>query len=73
MISWTYYIAEGIRTDLEKITKIVTLPPPINLKELRLRLDLFSYYQQYIKGFFDVTRPMYELTRKENNKPVLFE
>ncbi len=36
--------AEGIRTDPDKITKMVTLSPPTNLKELRSRLGLFSYY-----------------------------
>ncbi len=52
---------------------MITLLPPINLKELRSRLSLFSYYWQYIKGFSDITRPMYELIREENGKPMLFE
>ncbi len=34
---------------------------------------MFSYYRQYIKGFSDITRPMYELTREENGKVVPFE
>ena len=66
-------LEEGIRTDLDKITKMVTLSPPINLKELRSRLGLFSYYCQYIKGFLEIIRSMYELTREENGKPVPFE
>src|SRR6266540_2657999 len=65
--------AEGIKTDPDKITKMVTLASLTNLKELRSRLGLFSYYRQYIKGFSDITRPMYELTREENSKVVLFE
>src|SRR6266540_564335 len=65
--------AEGIRTDPDKIAKMVTLSPPTNLKELRSRLGLFSYYQQYIKGFSDIIRPIYKLTREENGKAVLFE
>jgi len=44
-----------------------------NLKEFRLRLNLFFYYQQYIKEFFDIIRSIYELIRKENSKLVLFE
>ncbi len=52
---------------------MVTLSLSTNLKELRSRLGLFSYYQQYIKGFLDITRPMYELTREEDGKPVTFE
>ena len=35
---------EGIRTDLEKIEKMVNMGPLKNLKELRLRLGLFSFY-----------------------------
>src|SRR6266498_4034999 len=65
--------AEGIRTDPDKIAKMVTLASPTNLKELRSRLGLFFYYQQYIKRFSNITRPMYELTREENGKPVPFE
>src|SRR6266540_2705480 len=65
--------AEGIRTDPDKIAKMVTLAPSTNLKELRSRLGLFSYYRQYIKGFSNITRPMYELTREEDGKPVPFE
>src|SRR6266540_4027270 len=65
--------AEGIRTDPDKIAKMVTMSPLTNLKELRSRLGLFSYYWQYIKGFSDITRPMYELTREQNGKAVPFE
>src|SRR6266511_3365324 len=46
--------AEGIRTDPEKIAKMVILASPTNLKELRLKLGLFSYYRQYIKRFSDI-------------------
>src|SRR6266498_3697933 len=49
---------EGIRTDPDKIVKMVTMSPLTNLKELRSRLGLFFYYWQYIKGFSDITRLM---------------
>src|SRR6266542_3814348 len=65
--------AEGIRTDPDKIAKMVTLSASTNLKELRSRLGLFSYYRQFIKGFSEITRPMYEFTREENGKAVPFE
>ncbi|SRR6266542_4219807 len=65
--------ADRIRIDPEKIAKMFTLSLPTNLKELRLRLGLFSYYQQYIKGFSDIMRLIYELIRKEDGKPVTFE
>ncbi len=63
---------EGIRTDLKKIEKMVNIGLLKNLKELRSRLGLFSFYRQYIKGFSNITRPMYELTQMENGKYVLF-
>jgi len=63
---------EGIRMDPEKIEKMVNIGPPKNLKELRSRLDLFSFYYQYIKGFSGITKPMYELTQMENKKYVPF-
>src|SRR6266511_1629935 len=65
--------AEGIRMDPDKIAKMVTLSSPTNLKELRSRLGLFFYYRQFIKGFSDITRSMYEFIREENGKPVPFE
>ena len=36
---------EGIRTDPEKIEKMVNMGPLKNLKELRSRLSLFSFYR----------------------------
>src|SRR6266540_3800980 len=63
---------EGIRMDPEKIEKMVNIGSPKNLKELRSRLDLFSFYCQYIKGFSGITKPMYELTQMENRKHVPF-
>ncbi len=63
---------EGIRTDPEKIEKMVNMGPPKNLKELRSRLGLFSFYHQYIKEFLGITKLMYELTQMENGKYVPF-
>src|SRR6266508_658398 len=63
---------EGIRTDSEKIEKMVNIGSPKNLKELRSRLGLFFFYHQYIKGFSSITKPMYELTQMENRKYVPF-
>ena len=64
---------DEIRVDLEKIAKMVSLSSPINLKQLQSRLELFSFYRKYIKGFSEITRPMYKLTRKEEGILILFE
>ena len=63
---------KGIRTDPKKIEKMVNIGSPKYLKELRLRLGLFSFYHQYIKGFSSITKPIYELTQMENGKYVPF-
>src|SRR6266511_361126 len=63
---------KGIRTDPEKIEKMVNIGSPKNLKELRSRFGLFSFYRQYIKGFLGITKPMYELIQMENGKYILF-
>ncbi len=63
---------KGIRTDSKKIEKMVNIGLPKNLKELRSRLSLFSFYRQYIKGFSSITKLMYELTQIENGKYVPF-
>jgi len=36
---------EGIRTNPEKIKKMINMRPSKNLKKLRSRLGLFSFYQ----------------------------
>ncbi len=64
---------DGIKVDPEKIAKIVSLSSPINLKQLQSRLGLFSFYRKYIKRFSEIMRPIYELIRKNEGIPVLFE
>ena len=64
---------DEIRMDSEKIAKMVSLPPPINLKQLQSRLRFFLFYHKYIKGFLEITRPIYELIRKDNGILVPFK
>src|SRR6266498_5938864 len=64
---------DEIKINSEKIAKIVSLSPPINLKQLQSRLGLFSFYRKYIKGFLEITRPMYEPTQKNDRTLVPFE
>src|SRR6266542_1588371 len=64
---------DRIKVNLKKIAKIVLLPSPTNLKQLQSRLGLFSFYRKYIKGFLEIMRPIYELTRKDNRILVLFK
>ena len=64
---------DGIRVNPKKIAKMVSLSPPINLKQLQSRLELFLFYHKYIKGFSKIMKFMYELTRKDNGTLVPFE
>ena len=64
---------DGIKIDFEKIAKMVSLPLPINLKQLQFRLELFSFYHKYIKGYLEIMRPIYELIRKDNGILVPFK
>jgi len=57
---------------LKRLKKMVNMGSPKNLKELRSKLGLFSFYCQYIKGFSSITKPMYELTQMKNKKYVPF-
>ena len=63
---------EGIRTNPEKIEKMVNIGSPKNLKKLRSRLGLFFFYYQYIKGFSNITKLIYELIQMENRKYIPF-
>ena len=64
---------DRIRVDPEKIVKMVLLPLPINLKQLQSRLELFSFYHKYIKGFLEIISPIYKFIWKDNGIPVPFE
>ncbi len=62
-----------IRINSEKIAKMLLLSLLINFKQLQFRLEFFSFYHKYIKGFSDITQFIYKLIRKDNETPVLFE
>ncbi len=55
---------DGIATDPEKIRVIQEWTTPTSLKDVRAFLGLASYYRRYVKGFCDIARPLYNLTRK---------
>ena len=55
----------GIEPDPEKVDKIVNYSSPINLRDLRGALGLFSYYRRFIKNFSQIADPLYELLKKD--------
>ncbi|XP_038877376.1 uncharacterized mitochondrial protein AtMg00860-like [Benincasa hispida] len=52
-VSW-----EGLKVDREKIEAIEKLPPPANMKALRSFLGHAGFYQQFVKDFYKVARPL---------------
>ncbi|XP_062542494.1 uncharacterized protein K02A2.6-like [Armigeres subalbatus] len=55
----------GIRTDPEKITTIVQMPPPRNIAELRSFLGAVNYYAKFISEMHQLRRPLDELLQKD--------
>jgi len=56
--------SEGIRTDPDKVSAIVDLAPPTNLRGLRRFLGMASWYRRYIEGFSKITAPLNRLLKK---------
>ncbi|GKC74984.1 putative reverse transcriptase domain-containing protein [Tanacetum coccineum] len=56
--------SEGIHVDPAKIESIKDWALPKTLTEIRQFLGLASYYQQFIKGFSKIAKPMMKLTQK---------
>ncbi|GFX43624.1 retrovirus-related Pol polyprotein from transposon 412 [Trichonephila clavipes] len=57
--------AEGVRTDPEKVSAVKNWKRPENLRELRSFLGLCTYYRKFVKGFFNIARPLHKLTESK--------
>ena len=58
--------SEGIKVDNEKVEAINQLKPPKNLKELRRLLGMLNYLSRFIPKFSDLTHPLRQLLKKDN-------
>jgi hypothetical protein len=56
---------KGITTDLEKITDILALTLPANLKELRRFNGIISWYRRFVPNIATLTSPLNELLHKK--------
>ena len=56
---------EGIQPDEDNIKKIRECTSPRDVKGVRRFLGMAQYYRTFIKGFADIARPLYDLTRKD--------
>lgn len=49
---------DGIRTDAEKINKVLEWPVPRNSKELMSFLGFAGYYRRFVEGFSRIVQPL---------------
>ena len=56
---------KGLLVDHTKITLILSLPPPTNVKMLRAMLRHTGYYHKFIRGYAAITAPMEKLLKKD--------
>lgn len=52
----------GIKTNPDKIEKIMNWPVPTNITQVRGFLNLCTYYKRFIQGFSTIASPIYKLT-----------
>ncbi|KAL6727416.1 hypothetical protein Aduo_009295 [Ancylostoma duodenale] len=57
----------GVRTDPDKVKKIVEYPTPGKVKELRTFLGMAAYYRKFILNFSRIAKPLYALTSPKND------
>ncbi len=60
---------KGIRSDLQNVKKIKNAEISKNTTELRRFLGMAQYYRQYINGYADVIRLLYDMLKED--KPVV--
>ena len=56
----------GIQPDKNNVKKIRKCKPSTNIREVRRFLEMAQYYRTFIKGFANISRSLYDLTRKNN-------
>ena len=62
-----YLISEqGLKPDPSKCETVRNVPRPKCVKEVRQFLGLTSYYRRFLKGYSDVAKPLYNLTKKNS-------
>jgi hypothetical protein len=60
-VSW-----DGTQLDPRKIKLVTKFPIPISMINVWTILELISYSTNYVKGYFWITLPLFDLTKKDN-------
>jgi hypothetical protein len=58
--------ANGVSTDLSKISTIIAWPQPKSVTELRDFLGIYGYYRRFIKDFGIICKPLHDMLKKES-------
>ena len=54
-----------IKMEPTKVSAIAERKPPTNVKQVQTFLGCCNYYRQFIKSFAELSKPLYELLRKD--------
>ena len=55
----------GVQMDNEKVQAVQEWLHPSRVKQVQKFLELANYYQSFIQGFGAITKPLHELTKKD--------
>ena len=56
---------EGNKMEEEKVKGVLEWLIPTCVKDVQMFLELANYYRQFIKGFAVITRPLYDMVKKD--------
>ena len=56
----------GIRSDPRKVDALVKMPPPVDKQGVSRILGMATYLSRYISNFSEITSPLRELVKKDN-------
>jgi len=62
---WVVIGSEGIKIEEEKVKDILEWPTLREVKDIQKFLRLANYYQQFIKDFTVIARPLHNLVKKD--------
>ena len=61
-----FLVSKGhIQMDLKKVSGILEWPHPLTIKKVQSFLGFCNFYHRFIKDYFTIARPLFNLTRKD--------